>query len=382
MQDRAAHHRYLRRCTELSLLLVLGCGSEAPADGASSARLTRAALDGMQFLLERSENLALVPGSKLTLSFREKELSFGANCNGHFGAYELRDGSLIIDGFASTTRACGPELEGQDQRIAAFFSSRPLIARNGDLLTFTGAEAVLTFIDREVADPDRPLVGTPWTVDTYIDGDFASNVVLPDDPTLAFGSDGKLRFYTACNAGEVDYVVTGRTLTFSNLGHHEAGCPGASAAEAERHVLAVLAPGTATFEIDAQRLTIRRDKLGLRGTRTSSESRSFSDPIETRLAMCDGRERAISDWLARYRGCETDSDCELSENEYGGCVAEFMCGFALNVNVDRQAFGREARQKISEYLESCSCARADCEEPNKTYCSPTTKLCEVAAVAP
>jgi hypothetical protein len=51
--------------------------------------------------------------------------------------------------------------------------------------------------------------------------------------------------------------------------------------------------------------------------------------------MCDGRERAISDWLKQYRGCETDSDCELSENNYGGCVAEFLCGFALNVNVDR-----------------------------------------------
>jgi hypothetical protein len=52
--------------------------------------------------------------------------------------------------------------------------------------------------------------------------------------------------------GEVDYVVTGETLTFSDLGHHQAGCPGANSTQAERHVLAVLAAGTATFDVDAR----------------------------------------------------------------------------------------------------------------------------------
>jgi len=364
------------------LLSVEACGSESPDGAARSARLTRADLDGIHFLLERSENFALVPGSTLGLSFRDKELSFGAGCNGHFGTYELRDDALVIDGFGSTTRDCAPDLEAQDQRVAAFLSSRPLIARSGDRLTLTGVEAALAFLDREVADPDRPLVGEPWTIDTYIDGDIASDVALPDDPTLAFGSDGKLRFYTSCNMGEVDYAATGETLRFSNLGYHQAGCPAASPTEAERHVLAVLAPGTATFDIDARRLTIRRGKLGLRGTRTSSEASSPSDPIEARASMCDDREKAISAWLANHRHCEADSDCELSENNYGACVAEFLCGFGLNVNVDPAAFAQEARQKISEYKDACGCAIADCGTLMGAYCSPTTKLCEGALAVP
>jgi hypothetical protein len=69
---------------------------------------------------------------------------------------------------------------------------------------------------------------------------------------------------------------------------------------------------------------------------SANSGSSSAEAIEKRNAMCDERERAISDWLSEYRSCETDSDCELRENNYGACVAEFLCGFALNVSVDRE----------------------------------------------
>lgn len=98
--------------------------------------------------------------------------------------------------------------------------------------------------------------------------------------------------------------------------------------------------------------------------------------------MCEERERAVSNWLATHRGCETDSDCELSGDQYGGCVAEFVCSFALNANVDRAEFGREARQRISAYVDACYCAIADCGKVMGARCSPTTSLCEPTLAAP
>ena len=268
--DMLAALRSLTHLVCVALLLApLGCGSETPDTGGTSAHITRAELDGRAFLLTQSEGFTPRAGTTVRLSFRASEVSFSAGCNGHFGSYQLREEILSVSPLGSTTRGCGREAQAQDEWLATFLSSSPRITRSGDGFTLSGSNATLTFLDREIADPDRPLVGAPWTIDTFIQGDAASRVRAAMPATLTFGEDGKLRFNTSCNMGEADYVVSGDELTFSSLGHTQAACPPSSTAEP--HVLAVLAEGTVKFEIDARRLTIQRGTIGLSATRDASE---------------------------------------------------------------------------------------------------------------
>lgn len=92
--------------------------------------------------------------------------------------------------------------------------------------------------------------------------------------------------------------------------------------------------------------------------------------------MCQKREQAISDWLADYRQCENDSDCELSGTT-DACTSDFQCGLALNVRIDQRAFEREESIRRAEFVEACGCPDVDCELRTVPFCDPQSKLCEV-----
>lgn len=116
------------------------------------------------------------------------------------------------------------------------------------------------------------------------------------------------------------------------------------------------------------------------GERTTSSEAStgrsaYDEGLNEHELMCRAREQAISDWLADYRHCDTDSDCELSATT--GCTADFDCGLALNVDIDHSAFEREASRKRAEFVEACGCPDADCEPRTVPFCDPRSKLCEV-----
>jgi heat shock protein HslJ len=123
----------------------------------------------------------------------------------------------------------------------------------------------LVFLDREVADPDRPLTGRLWTVDTFIQGGAAGNFPLQSAPTLAFDEDGSLQVDSGCNTGSGKYTRSGDQLTLADLAYTEIACSGATAA-AETMVQAVLRDGTLQLEIDRNRLTLQRGDVGLSAT--------------------------------------------------------------------------------------------------------------------
>src|SRR5690606_27062509 len=128
-------------------------------------------------------------------------------------------------------------------------------------VTFTGDDATLVFLDRELADPDRALVGQTWTITTFIQGDIASGGAYDPPPTVEFFDDGTFEFFTTCNDGEGEYEESGDELTLSNVEVTEAGCPSEFEQDAEEHILDVLGGGTVTWEIDAARLTIMNGDL-------------------------------------------------------------------------------------------------------------------------
>jgi heat shock protein HslJ len=114
-----------------------------------------------------------------------------------------------------------------------------------------------------VADPDRPLAGPIWTIDTLIDGGAASNVPTAATPTLQFGSDGTIEVFTGCNSGTGSYTREGQTLVLSAIPYTLRGCAAAETAVGS-HVTRVINAGEVTFEIDAARLSIQRGDIGIR----------------------------------------------------------------------------------------------------------------------
>ena len=73
--------------------------------------------------------------------------------------------------------------------------------RSGDELVLEDGATVITLLDREVADPDLPLVGPVWTVTAIITGDAVSSVPEGVIATLVFTDDGLVMVNTGCNSG-------------------------------------------------------------------------------------------------------------------------------------------------------------------------------------
>ena len=126
--------------------------------------------------------------------------------------------------------------------------------RLGDELTLTGTTATLTLLDQRVADPDRPLVGTAWVIDTIITGDAVSSVPSDEPAVFSIDSSGAFHATTGCAGGqlrgraEVEAERVILTVT------EELPCTGGGNGldEAVRSTL----QGELTYEITARRLTL------------------------------------------------------------------------------------------------------------------------------
>jgi heat shock protein HslJ len=232
----------------------------------SGAAPAEVGLVGLEFLLDSAEGYTPVPGTTIRLSFDADQLSFSAGCNSYSGPYSLCEGKLCASSFGGTEIGCEPARQTQDQWVADFMLASPEVTQVGATLTLAGVDATLEFLDREVADADRPLTGRTWTVDTFIENGAATNFPSQVPPTLEFGVDGKLTLFTTCNGGGGSYTRNGQTLTIASVGITAVECGPTGSAPSEQRMMRVLADGEVSFEIDAGRLTIMRGPIGLSAT--------------------------------------------------------------------------------------------------------------------
>jgi heat shock protein HslJ len=221
-------------------------------------------LDGRTFLSTelRENNVVrdLVPGTRIRIGFADGSISISGSCNIASGEYRIDNSVLVTDALAMTEMACEEPRMAQDDLVVKFVGDRPAMALGGDTLTLTTQEMELTLLDREVADPDRPLVGTRWIATTIIDGRSASS--LPDgiDVTLEF-VDGQLQGRFGCNSGGGEYTINGTTITFGPLRTTRSACDEPQA-KVESHVLSVL-DGDIEFLIEGGSLTLTHGDVAL-----------------------------------------------------------------------------------------------------------------------
>jgi heat shock protein HslJ len=229
------------------------------------------ALDGRTFLgtsvVEGGEDRPLVADTEIRLTFNEGQLGASAGCNTFGGSFRVENGALIVEGGAMTEMGCDEDRAAQDEWLFAFLGNRPRVALSDNELVLTAGETVITLLDREVAEPDLALVGPTWTVDTIISGDAASSVPAGITATITFAEDGSMNIQTGCNSGAGHYTVEGDRIELSGIQQTLIGCDDARGA-VEAAVIAVLGPGTATYAIESDSLTLMMGDHGLvlRGT--------------------------------------------------------------------------------------------------------------------
>lgn len=232
--------------------------------------LSSPTLDGTEWLsvavTDVGADRPLVEGTQIRLSFTDGKLGASAGCNTMGGTYRIENGALIFEGGSMTEMGCDEERHAQDDWLFGFLGSQPAMAQDGDKLTLTSGGTVITLQDSEVAEPDLPLTGRTWTVDSLISGDAVSSVPGDAVATLVFTDEGRVEVDTGCNVGGGTYELADATMRISEVITTLRACEGA-VAELESAVMAVLTAGELDYAIDAGSLTLMGGDqgLGLRG---------------------------------------------------------------------------------------------------------------------
>jgi heat shock protein HslJ len=254
-------------------LLLAACstagGQTTPSPSVSpSPTAPPAGLDGRTFVstsvVRAGTDFPLVPNTQLRLAFIDsRQLGASAGCNSIFGGYQLQGNVLLVDQLGTTDMACNPPaLMAQETWFTQLLSSRPTLGLDGNTLTVTSGDTVITMLDREVAEPDAQLVGPTWTVETIINGESASSVPMGATAWLQFGADGRASLNTGCNSGGGPYTADAGTITFGPIATTKMFCAGPGG-QLEQAVLEVLNAQTVDYSIDAQTLSLQAGAAGL-----------------------------------------------------------------------------------------------------------------------
>ena len=253
----------MRHRTSLALLLtsavlIGGCagGSSAPPDDSGTSG---PGLDGRTFLSTGIEGRILVAGSRIRIAFRDGQISASGGCNSMSGPYRIDGDHLLAGSLATTEMGCDEPLMAQDTWLADLLDGAT-IALDGETLVLARGSVRLTMEDREIADPDRPLLGTRWVVDGLISDDAVSSVPLGVTAALTF-SDGRVDVEAGCNRGGGTVEVDDTTITFGPVALTKMACaPDAMAVEG---VVTAVLSGEIAYTIEAGSLTLDAGGGGL-----------------------------------------------------------------------------------------------------------------------
>jgi heat shock protein HslJ len=223
-------------------------------------------LAGMEFIsVAVSENGAprpLVADTRIRLEFTDGNLGGNAGCN-HFGySYRIEDGRLVLGEGGMTAMGCDAALHAQDDWLAAFLGSRPTVNLAGSDLRLETDSVVITLRDRELVDPDLPLTGPTWRVESVLTGDMVSSIPPDAVATLFFKDDGTVEVNAGCNRGSGTWASVAGGLEIGPLMLTKTACE-KGPAELEGAVLAVLEGEAIAAEIESNVLTLRTAGRGL-----------------------------------------------------------------------------------------------------------------------
>jgi heat shock protein HslJ len=204
----------------------------------------------------------LVPGTKLRLNFEATDIGASAGCNHMGGTYRIDGGRLFVSNLATTDMGCDPDLMAQDQWLSELLGAGPAVSLVVNDLVLEAGSVSITFVDREVAEPDAKLVGPTWTVESIITGDAVSSVPAEPVATLVFKEDGTLEVNAGCNRGSGTWTAVSGGIEVGPLLLTKMACE-KDGATLESAVLGVLEAGTIGAQIDSSLMTLTAGNQGL-----------------------------------------------------------------------------------------------------------------------
>ena len=249
------------------VLAVAGCGGRGtPAGGDSPLR-------GRTFLstavTEGGKPYQLAEKSRVRLLFTDDgRLIADAGCNSMQGPVNLGGNRIEVSDLAMTGIGGPAGLQEQDTWLGRFLSAKPTWKLDGSTLVVTSSTTEVTLADRKVAEPDLPLQGTRWTVDTIVDGEVASSTPATARASLVFDKDS-VAVSAGCNSGSGSYQLSGNTIRIGDIATTRKACE-PEIMSLESAVLAAL-KGDVSYEIDSDRLILKQANgkgLQLRGQRS------------------------------------------------------------------------------------------------------------------
>lgn len=231
------------------VMLLNACGSESSAGGS---------LDGRSFLAvsvtEDGKPKQLAPNTRIGLRFADGNVHAETGCNQLGGEVSIDGGKLTVDQLGGTEMGCDPARQAQEDWVGKLLRDRPMWKLQADKLTLTRGGTELVLQDRETAQPDKPLDGTRWSLETVITGQTASHSVGSEKAHLTISGE-RFTGSTGCNDFQGLVARTAHTLTFGELSITLVGCPG-DAAKLEQSVIRGL-HGELTYSIEANHLQLR-----------------------------------------------------------------------------------------------------------------------------
>jgi len=252
-------------------MLLAGCGDDGSggSDGGAVVTPADADLAGRTFVSTDVTVGGAAPwmdASVLRLSFEDGSIHANAGCNQIGGSVSIEDDTLTVDGgsLAMTEMGCDPELMDQDTWVAELLTSSPTIALAGDTLTLTSGDIVITLVDLDTIEPDLPLTGTLWQLESIGSGGADSAVSsLPSGvtSTLAISADAEAALSPGCNTGGATVDIAADTLTFGPVRMTKMMCEG-PANKVEQTVLRVL-DGQVDYTIERSSLTVTKGDTSL-----------------------------------------------------------------------------------------------------------------------
>jgi heat shock protein HslJ len=232
------------------LLLAASCGGNRSGSGQWPTGRTFLSTS----VTEHGKDRPLVGGTRIELRFAEGRLMARAGCNHLDGDGRIEDNRLVVDELGTTDMGCEPGRMAQDSWLSEFLSARPTWELSGDDLVLRDADTQIRLTDRRLADPDRPLIGTRWIVDSIISRDTVSSVPAGVEAYLQLDTAGGFQGSTGCVRITGSAAVRAERITFSLGNTPSLGCTGAAAA-LQSAVLGVLR-GEVGYRIEATRLTL------------------------------------------------------------------------------------------------------------------------------
>lgn len=139
--------------------------------------------------------LGLPAGREVTLVVKGPDASGTSGCN-LYGATVAIDGRSVSFGqIGGTEMACEPQVMELERRYLAGLSATDLAERSGDTLTFSGSDTTFVF-ERDAPAVDADLIGTPWVLESLVDGESVSSTV--PGGRLVFREDGTFVASSGC----------------------------------------------------------------------------------------------------------------------------------------------------------------------------------------